>query len=45
MRGSGLGLVLFLAFDNIDHPLQSILWTYISYLKNSDLCNNYSTLI
>jgi hypothetical protein len=44
-RSSGLGLAIFLAFDDIDYPLQFILWTYISYLKNSDLCNNSSTLI
>jgi hypothetical protein len=42
---SGLGLAPFLTFDDIDYLLQFILCTYISYLKNSDLCNNSSTLI
>ena len=45
MRSSGLGLALFLDTDDIDYPLHFILRTFISYLKNSDLCNNSSTLI
>jgi hypothetical protein len=44
-RSSGLGLAQFLAIDDIDYPLHFILGTYVSYLENSDLCNNSSTLI
>jgi hypothetical protein len=39
-RSSGLGYAHFLATDDIDYPLHFILWTYTSYLKNFDLCNN-----
>jgi hypothetical protein len=44
-RSSGIDLARFLSTDDIDYPLHFILQTFISYLKNSDLCNNSSTLI